>query len=169
MSAFAKPDPKVWRLAGASKYERNHGGTFAPSTAVSSHMFGWDREKQAFLVQDHYGMAGPSTTRLPVPVGLAELFLMRCLEPEFAQRFLRSYSPSNEEKETLELGGDQLVLTCSAYHSGSRGRGATLPMLSLSSGQRTDNLRLFYGLRESLGNHLKKLSPDEIRTHLRPR
>ena len=168
MPALAETDTAIWRLAGATKYKRNHLGSFAPSTPMSSHMFGWNKVKKAFIIEDTFGMAGTTTRTLPLLPELAELFLVRCLEPAFAERFLNSYCPRRDENEVLTLEGNELHLSCSAYKSGRVGRDDTLPTLSLSSGRGTDSLWLFYELRQSFGQRMKKLLPKEIRSNLQP-
>lgn len=165
MRPLVKDDP-VWRLAGASKFECNHGGTFSPSSVASHHSFGWDRKRQELVIMDYLGMAGNVPHRMPIPLELAELFLRRCQESAFAQRFLESYCPKEEEKETLEIGGQALQISCSAYRSGSGLRGPTLPTLSLVSG--SSRLWLFFELRDNFARRIKTLAPESISTNLRP-
>lgn len=164
MRALAKDDP-VWRLAGASKYERNHRGTFSPSTPVSHHTFGWDKARQELVVLDYFGIAGTAAHRMPIPHGLAELFLRRCREVEFAAPFLDSYCPKEEMEDVLKFEGHALSISCSAYKSGVRGRDATLPSLSLASG--STRLRLFFELRDNFAKRIKTLSSSDIQTNLR--
>ncbi len=164
MRALAKDDP-VWRLAGASKYERNHRGTFSPSTPVSHHTFGWDKARQELVVLDYFGIAGTVRRCMPIPLGLAELFLRRCQEVSFAAPFLDSYCPKEEVEEVLKFEGHALSVSCSAYKSGVRGRDATLPTLSLESG--SARLSLFFELRDNFSKRIKTLSPGEIQTSMR--
>ena len=164
MRPLAKDDT-VWRLAGASKYERNHRGTFSPSTPVSHHTFGWDKARQELLILDYFGMAGTAPHRMHIPLGLVELFLQRCKEPAFAGPFLDSYCQKEEVEETLMFEEHALRISCSAYKSGGGGRDATLPSLSLASG--SARLWLFYELRDSFAKRIKTLSPSDIQANLR--
>lgn len=165
MRALAKSDP-VWRLAGASKSKPNHSGTFSPHSITSHHTFGWDRSRPALVLQSDFGMGVAGTEKLPLPLGLAELFLRRCQDRMFAEPFLESYCPKEEVKETLEFEGHALNISCSAYKSGRAGHNATLPSLSLSSG--SARLWLFYELRDSFAKRIKILAPEDIQTNLRP-
>lgn len=162
----------IWWIASANGYRDREGQScFSPSVPVSIHSFGWDRKAESFVIRDNLGSAGYVHHRLPVPIELAEKFLLRCLNGAFRQLFLTSMLPSQDAGEVIEHGDARLhVHRSRALEDGRGSRYISMPSLSLSlagpDGKQL-HINLFDGLRRGLGYSIAGYAADSIRFGLR--
>ncbi len=169
---MADEKENIWWLTMALKYRDREGQScFSPSIPVSRHSFGWERKAESFVIRDNLGIAGYVHDRLPVPIELAEKFLLRCLDGAFRQSFLTSMLPSEDAEEAIEHGDVRLRVHRSHAVLDSRGmRYIAMPSLSLSLAGpdgKNSSITLFDGLRRSLGNSIAGYAADSIRFGLR--
>lgn len=168
MSAPAKQET-VWWLAKASKYRRNHEGDFSPASAMSRHSFGWDRNEKCFVFENDFGsVLRPSRQTMPMPVELAEKFLLRCKDADFRRRMLSGhFSTAESVHESIEHDG--FVLEVRRTRDASDALQARPPslLLALRSNQPHVSFVLFSEMREALGKAVAKVPERVIRRQLR--
>jgi hypothetical protein len=161
---MASTKGKIWQLCLAATY--NDSGRGMPSMRAM-HMFGWDCEKVAFLLEDDHGMAGKVPRHLPAPRELAEAFFTRCLDAQFRNEFLADFYPREDAEEVIEAAGTSLKIRRNKAEYLSSGR-QILPSLTLSIERegKEESLCLFHELRTRLGASIAGLSESSVRAQL---
>lgn len=159
----------IWWLASANKYRDRPGqGCFSPPAVASKHSFGWDRTAESFVIRDNLGIAGYVHHLLPVPMEIAEAFLLECLRSDFRRHFLTSILPRGDALKLIRVSDKALkVHRGNAALSESGTSYVTLPGLSLEMlGIKDSHLFLFDGLRRSFGYFISGYSADSVRLEL---
>jgi len=165
-------DPQFWWLGSAGLYERNfQRSTFgrAPSM-VSQHTFGWNKQKQCFVLNTDLFLAGMPMDEYPVDVNVAEAFLLRCLDPKFQEVFLSISAAREPAVEIIKTSqGDIRAERGSAIMESLQH--VSLPGLSVAFPNKYPGkpvwLHLFNDLRVRFGTRIATSSPDEVRSNLR--
>lgn len=161
---------KVWWLARATKYTSNHGGDFSPTTPVSEHAFGWDKRGSCFVLENTFSVAvPPGRQTMPMPVELAEMFLLRCREEDFHKRMLAAAcNPPELVWENMVHGTFALEVKRTRNTSDATRIASPNLLLTVRSAQQpVVGFALFSGLRERLGKLVTAVSEEVIREHLR--
>ncbi len=161
------PDEKgVWWLASGALYNDSGRGT---PTLRSMHQFGWDTEKQGFVIENQLGLGVVRHDRLHLSVDLVELFLLECCDPTFRQLFLEEFYPGEDIERIFEGATAKLsVHRSKAHHMG--GTSYILPSLTLTNMSSTGAdswIRLFDAMRRNLAVRMASVTREQVRQVLR--
>ncbi len=152
-----------WELSFSIAYEKLGSGQVNPVRTS----FGWDREQRCFHLMMVGVGAPPETMSLPMPVELAEKFLLACRDPVYGACFLFDTCPRAEGR--LCSRGTTLILE--RHNTQYVGRAEIYPGLHMRVMQEgkelVRQLYLTHELRRRLGEHLLKLEAEDVVANLR--
>ncbi len=155
----------LWHLAGATKYQEDcDRPTFGGSPKIlSRHTFGWDRQHSTFVLEADRFIGGTTRELLKVPPGVAEKFLLRCIELDFHAQFLVSRPLAAEVDETILAGISSILVSRSQSPADKTRSGLSISLVAKPE----QRIFLFHELRESFGSTVSKLNKAVVPTQLR--
>jgi len=143
----------MWVLGHAYHYDHTRRGRIKGSTEYT---FAWESAKRRFVLSTR-----TEEKELPMPVDLAEAFLLQCLDRSFRERVIIDSACTVQEH--VSVGGARLCLRhCQVRYSCKPSE--RLPGLSLSveSGAGTGYLHLPYQVRMDFGLTMARTMPEEV-------